>query len=70
MIKNLSKTLGVLCAMLLALVGNASAAIDALTLTEIKNGIASADTTYYEVGGAILLVLAGIWAFKMVRRMF
>lgn len=49
---------------------SAMAALDAVTLTEIQTGISSADTNYFAIGGTILVVLAGIWGFKMVKRLF
>lgn len=45
------------------------AALEAATLTEITGGINGADANYYTIGGAILVVLAGIWGFKLVMRL-
>lgn len=35
-------------------------------LNEILSGVYGADTVFYAVGGAILVVLAGIWGFRKV----
>lgn len=43
------------------------ASMDTTTMTGIKSGIATTTTDFYEIGGAILLVLAGIWAFSKIR---
>lgn len=45
----------------------AFAGMDAATQTEIMAGISSSDTIYYAIGGAILVVMAGIWGFKRVK---
>jgi len=45
------------------------AALDSADLTAIQTGISSADTNYYAIGGTILTVMAGIWGFKMVKRL-
>lgn len=37
--------------------------------TEIQTGIAAADGVFYAIGGSILVVLAGIWGFKLVKRL-
>lgn len=56
-------------AMLAVSATSSLAAIDALTLTDIEAGIAGSDVTYYQIGGAILVVLAGIWGFRLVKRL-
>lgn len=48
----------------------AMAAIDPLDEAAIKTGITGADVLFYSLGGAILVVLAGVWGFKMVKRLF
>jgi LPXTG-motif cell wall-anchored protein len=35
--------------------------------TAIKAGLSSSDTIFYSIGGALLIVLAGIWGFKKVQ---
>ena len=45
----------------------AFAAMSVADEAEVLAGIAGADVLFYKVGGAILIVLAGIWAFKKVR---
>jgi hypothetical protein len=42
-----------------------------MALTELQNdailaGVASADTLFYGIGGAILIVIAGMWGFNRV----
>ena len=49
---------------------SAFAELSAGDLTSIQTGIAGADANYYAIGGSILIVLAGIWGFKMVKRLF
>jgi hypothetical protein len=43
------------------------AALSAADQTSILTGISGSDTTFYAIGGAILVVLAGIWGFKKVQ---
>jgi len=43
------------------------AALDAATATSITTGISGSDAIYFQIGGAILVVMAGIWGFKKVR---
>lgn len=46
---------------------SAFAALDSTTQTAIQSGITSADSTYYAIGGTVLIVMAGIWGFKRVK---
>lgn len=50
-----------------AMATSSFAELDATQLTEIQSGISGADTNYYAIGGGILVVLAGIWGFKLVK---
>ncbi len=68
--KKLLKVVGLSCAAVVGMAASSFAALDATTLTEIQTGISSADTNYFAIGGTILVVLAGIWGFKMVKRLF
>lgn len=43
------------------------AAMSAADETAIKAGLTASDTIFYSIGGAILIVLAGIWGFKRVQ---
>lgn len=43
--------------------------LDSDLMTRIKTGISSSATDYYLIGGAILLVLVSIWAFRMIRNL-
>lgn len=54
-------------AAVVSVAGSAMAALDATQLTSIQDGINGADTNYFAIGGTILIVLAGIWGFKMVK---
>lgn len=47
----------------------AFAGLEAATLTDITAGIGNADANYYAIGGSILVVLAGIWGFRLVVRL-
>ena len=55
---------------LVAMASSSFAALDASTLTDIQSGITGADANYYAIGGTILVVLAGIWGFRLVKRLF
>lgn len=33
----------------------------------VLSGITSSDTTFYKIGGGIMVVLAGIWGFRKVQ---
>lgn len=46
---------------------SAHAALSAADQTTILSGISGSDTTFYAIGGGILVVLAGIWGFKKVQ---
>ena len=35
-------------------------------ITAVLNGVTASDTVYYALGGAILVVLAGVWGFLRV----
>jgi hypothetical protein len=37
--------------------------------TAIKAGLSASDSIFYTIGGAILVVLAGIWGFKKVQHL-
>lgn len=50
-----------------ALATSAFASMSAPDEALVLAGISGADTLFYKVGGAILVVMAGIWAFKKVR---
>lgn len=63
------KTFGLVMLALMATATSSFAALEALTLTEIQTGIAGADANYYTIGGSILVVLAGIWGFRLVKRL-
>jgi len=70
MFKNVKTLLlAALCSML-AIAPGAMAAIDPTEEAAIKAGISNADVLYFSIGGGILIVLAGIWGFKMVKRLF
>lgn len=56
-----------LIATLALLCQSAFAAMSAADETAIKAGLTSSDTIFYSIGGAILIVLAGIWGFKKVQ---
>jgi hypothetical protein len=63
----MKKMLLALVAMMTAFCGSAFAALDATQLTDITTGISGADANYYAIGGTVLVVLAGIWGFKLVK---
>jgi len=67
MFKKMLKVLSVALAACLGFAGYASAALDAVQLTEITTGISGADANFYAIGGTVLVVLAGIWGFKLVK---
>ncbi len=52
---------------ILTLAGNAYAELSAADLAAIQAGVSGADTNYYLIGGGILVVMAGIWGFKMIK---
>lgn len=54
---------------LLSFAFNSFAAISATDQTAILDGISAADAVYYAIGGGLLVVMAGIWGFKMVKRL-
>lgn len=64
------KRLALACAGVVGMSSSSMAALDATTLTEIQTGVSGADANYFAIGGTILVVLAGIWGFKMVKRLF
>ncbi len=68
--KKMFKIVGLSCAAVAGMAVSSFAALDASTLTEIQTGISGADANYYAIGGSILVVLAGVWGFKMVKRLF
>ena len=70
MFKKAGKYVAAPAAALVGMAGTSFAALDAATLTEIQTGVQGADANYYAIGGTILVVLAGIWGFKMVKRLF
>lgn len=45
----------------------AHAALTAEQATTITSGITGSDSTFYSIGGTVLVVLAGIWGFKKVQ---
>jgi hypothetical protein len=45
------------------------AALDPADEALIVTGINAADASFYKIGGAILIVLAGIWGFLRVKRL-
>jgi hypothetical protein len=51
----------------LAMASLANAALSAADQTSIISGISSSDTVFFAIGGAILVVLCGIWGFKKVK---
>jgi len=62
-----------LALVVLSIVASAQSAMAALSagdLTSIQTGITGADANYYAIGGTILVVLAGIWGFRLVKRLF
>lgn len=67
MSKRMLKKIAVAGGFVLAGAQASFAALDATTLTEIQTGISSADSNYFAIGGSILVVLAGIWGFKLVK---
>lgn len=68
MSKKLVTKLSVVSA-LTALAANAQAALSPADEALIKSGLTSSDAVFYSIGGAVLVVLAGIWGFKKVMRM-
>lgn len=61
------KTLLLTLALSLALVANCFAAIDTVTMTSITEGLTSATADFFKIGGAMLVVGGGIWAFRKVK---
>lgn len=45
----------------------ALAAISAGDEANIMAGISASDAVFFKIGGAILIVMAGIWGFKRVK---
>jgi len=43
--------------------------LPAEVLTNVKNGITSADVNFYAIGGTVLVVLAGLWGFQKVKEL-
>lgn len=67
MFKKVCRTVALSGAAVSAMASASFAALDAAQLTEIQTGISGADANYYAIGGGILVVLAGIWGFKLVK---
>lgn len=41
--------------------------MDSTVLTQIQTGVGGADASYFAIGGSILVVLAGIWGFRLIK---
>jgi len=67
--KNLVRRVGVAAAGVgaVAVPAVSNAALSAADQTSILSGITASDSTFYAIGGGILVVLAGIWGFKKVQ---
>lgn len=70
MVKRSGKYVALAAAGLGATASSSMAALEAAQLTEIQTGISGSDANFYAIGGTILVVLAGVWGFKLVKRMF
>jgi hypothetical protein len=70
MLKKLQSLVLLALVTLMATATQSMASLSAGDLTSIQTGITGADTSYFAIGGTILVVLAGIWGFKMVKRLF
>lgn len=68
--KRLARSLSLLMLALVASAGSSFAALSVADQTAIQTGISGADVAFYAIGGSILVVMAGIWGFKMVKRLF
>lgn len=73
-LRNMARKFGVIAAgtstVVAGLATSAMAELSAGDLTTIQTGIQGSDTNYFAIGGTILVVLAGIWGFKLVKRLF
>ena len=67
--KQASKVVAGTVAAVVGVAGSALAGLDSAQVNEIKTGIQGADTNYFLIGGAVLVVLAGIWGFKMIKQL-
>lgn len=67
MLNKVTRFVAAPCAVVAAMATSSFAALDATTLTSIQTGIDGSDANYYAIGGSILVVLAGIWGFKLVK---
>lgn len=65
--KKFFQLLMLVCCFVVILVAQALAAIDTTTLTSITDGLGTATADFYKIGGAMLVVGAGIWAFRKVK---
>lgn len=63
------KTVLMLVVVSMVCAGVAFGALDPADEALITAGISSADASFYKIGGAILVVLAGIWGFLRVKRL-
>ena len=48
---------------------SALAVISPTDETALLAGVSASDALFYKIGGGILIVLAGIWGFKQVRKL-
>jgi len=63
------KKMGLVLVSLLAVAQSAFAGLAAADLTTIQTGISGSDANYFTIGGSILVVLAGIWGFRLVMKL-